>query len=201
MIKNKLILDYVLPKLKRLFERSESVETAILFGSIAKNKFSVHDIDIALKLNKEDLLETGYIITQIAKTLHINEDHIDMVLLNQTNPIMLSKILKEGIIIKAQPKITEQLSQKAERKPDALIEIKLLITFDPKLNKTVISSRIEESRRNTQFIRNEILSKKIEDLDYKDMLALEKAMHRIIEAMLDIHRHLVAAYSLGFVER
>jgi len=76
-----------------------------------------------------------------------------------------------------------------------------LITFDPKLNKTVISSRIEESRRNTQFIRNEILSKKIEDLDYKDMLALKKAMHRIIEAMLDIHRHLVAAYSLGFVER
>jgi predicted nucleotidyltransferase len=36
MIKNKLILDYVLPKLKRLFERFESVETAILFGSIAK---------------------------------------------------------------------------------------------------------------------------------------------------------------------
>jgi predicted nucleotidyltransferase len=110
MIKNKLILDYVLPKLKRLFERFESVETAVLFGSIAKNKFSVHDIDIALKLKKEDLLEIGYIVTQIAKTLQINEDHIDIVLLNQTNPIILSKILKEGIIIKAQPKITEQLS-------------------------------------------------------------------------------------------
>jgi predicted nucleotidyltransferase len=67
VIKNKLILDYVLPKLKRLFERFESVETAILFGSIAKNKFSVHDIDIALKLNKEDLLETGYIIPRSQK--------------------------------------------------------------------------------------------------------------------------------------
>jgi uncharacterized protein YutE (UPF0331/DUF86 family)/predicted nucleotidyltransferase len=200
MIKNKLALDYVLPKLKELFERFKSVETAILFGSIVKNKFSVHDIDIALKLNKEDLLETGYIISQIAKTLHINEDYIDIVLLNQANPIMLSKILKEGIIIKAQPKIIEQLSQKAERAPDALIELKHWTTFDSKLNKTVIISRIEEIIKNAQFIRNEILPKKIEDLNYKDMLALERAMHRIIEAMLDICRHLVSAYSLGFVE-
>jgi uncharacterized protein YutE (UPF0331/DUF86 family) len=113
---------------------------------------------------------------------------------------MLSKILKEGIIIKAQPKIIEQLSQKAERAPDALIELKHWTTFDSKLNKTVIISRIEEIIKNAQFIRNEILPKKIEDLNYKDMLALERAMHRIIEAMLDICRHLVSAYSLGFVE-
>jgi predicted nucleotidyltransferase len=36
MIKNKLTLDYVLPRLKELFEKFENVETAILFGSIAK---------------------------------------------------------------------------------------------------------------------------------------------------------------------
>jgi len=200
MIKNKLTLDYVLPRLKKLFEKFESVETAILFGSITRNKFSVHDIDIALKLNKEDLLETGYIITQIAKTLHISEDHIDILLLNQANPIMLSKILKEGIIIKAQPNIIEQLLQKAERAPDVIMEIKHWATFDPKLDKIVIISRIGEIRRNTTFIKNEILSKKIEDLNYKDMLALERAMHKIIEAMLDICRHLVSVYSLGLVE-
>jgi uncharacterized protein YutE (UPF0331/DUF86 family)/predicted nucleotidyltransferase len=200
MIKNKLTLDYVLPRLKELFEKFENVETAILFGSIAKNKFSVHDIDIALKLNKEDLLETGYIITQIAKTLHINEDHIDIVLLNQANPITLSKILKEGIIIKAQPNIIEQLLQKAQQAPDAMIEIKHWATFDPKLDKMVIISRTEEIRKNTEFIKSEILSKKIENFNYKDMLALERAMHKIIEAMLDICRHLVSVYALGLVE-
>jgi predicted nucleotidyltransferase len=114
MTKNKLTLDYVLPRLKELFEKFENIETAILFGSIARNKFSVHDIDIALKLNKEDLLEPGYIITQIAKTLQINEDYINIVLLNQANPIILSKILKEGIIIKAKLNIIEQLLQKAD---------------------------------------------------------------------------------------
>jgi uncharacterized protein YutE (UPF0331/DUF86 family)/predicted nucleotidyltransferase len=200
MIKNKLTIDYVLPRLKELFGKFENIETAILFGSIAKSKFSVHDIDIALKLNKEDLLEIGYIVTQIAKTLQISEDYIDIVLLNQANPIILSKILKEGIIIKTQPNIIEQLLQKAEQAPDAIMEIKHWATFDPKLDKMVIISRTEEIRRNTTFIKNEILSKKIEDLNYKDMLALERAMHRIIEAMLDICRHLISVYSLGFVE-
>jgi len=38
------------------------------------------------------------------------------------------------------------------------------------------------------FIKNEILSKKIEELSYKDILALEIAMHRIIALMLDICR-------------
>jgi uncharacterized protein YutE (UPF0331/DUF86 family)/predicted nucleotidyltransferase len=200
MTKNKLTIDYVLPRLKELFEKFENVETAILFGSIVKNKFSVHDIDIALKLNKEDLLEIGYIITQIANTLHISEDYIDIVLLNQANPIMLSKILKDGIIIKAQPKCIEELLQKAEQAPDAIMEIKHWATFDPKLDKIVIMPRIEEIRRNTEFIKSEILSKKIEDLNYKDMLALERAIHRTIEAMLDICRHLVSVFSLGLAE-
>jgi uncharacterized protein YutE (UPF0331/DUF86 family) len=73
-------------------------------------------------------------------------------------------------------------------------------TFDPKLDKIVIISRIGEIRRNTEFIKSEILSKKIEDLNYKDILALERAMHKIIEAMLDICRHLVSVYSLGLAE-
>jgi uncharacterized protein YutE (UPF0331/DUF86 family)/predicted nucleotidyltransferase len=200
MTKNKLTIDHVLPRLKELFEKFENIETAILFGSIARNKFSVHDIDIALKLNKEDLLETGYIITQIAKTLQTNEDYIDIVLLNQANPIILSKILKEGIIIKAKPNIIEQLLQKADQAPDAMIEIKHWATFDPKLDKMVIISRTEEIRKHTEFIKSEILSKKIEDLNYKDILALERAMHKIIEAMLDICRHLISVYSLGLAE-
>ena len=200
MDKDKLTLDYALPRLKRLFEEFENVETAILFGSIAKDKFSAHDIDIALKMKREDLLEIGYIIAQTAKTLHINEDHIDITLINQANPIILSKILRDGIIIKAQPKTIEQLSQKAQQAPDALIEIKQWATLDPKIDKTIIISRTEEIRKNTTFIKNEILSKKIEDLNYKDTLALERAMHKIIESMFDICRHLVSVYSLGLAE-
>jgi len=98
---------------------------------------------------------------------------------------MISKILKDGIIIKAQPKIIEELSQKAQQAPDVIMEIKQWSTLDPKLDKTIITSRIEEIRKNADFIKSEILSRKIEELDYKDILALERAMHKIIESMLD----------------
>jgi len=198
--KTKLTLSYVLPRLKKLFEKLENVEIAILFGSIARDKISFHDIDIALKLKKEDLLEMGSIITQIARTLRINEENVDVIILDQISSIMLSRILKEGIIVKAEPKASELLSRKEWQTPDALIEFRQWAAIDPKLDRTVIISRVEDIRKNTVFIKDEILTKKIEELDYKDILALERAMHRIIESMLDICRHLVSVYSLGFVE-
>jgi uncharacterized protein YutE (UPF0331/DUF86 family)/predicted nucleotidyltransferase len=195
-----MTLNYVLPRLKKLFEKLENVEIAILFGSIARDEISVHDIDIALKLKKEDLLETGGIITQIARTLSINEDNVDVTILDQISPIMLSRILKGGIIVKAEPRAYELLLRKERQIPDALIEFRQWAAIDPKLDKAVIISRVEEIRKNTAFIKDEILTKNIEELDYKDTLALEMAIHRIIESMLDICRHLVSVYSLGFVE-
>jgi len=181
MTNNKLTIDHVLPRLKELFEKFESVEIAILFGSIANNKFSVHDIDMALKLNKEDLLETGYIITQIAKTLHINEDHIDIVLLNQANPIILSKILKEGIIIKAQPNIIEQLLQKAKQAPAAIIELKHWATLDPKLDKTILISRIEEIRKKANKMPRDLAEYIARLAGLRNIL-----VHRYLEIKIEI---------------
>jgi len=146
------------------------------------------------------LIKIGYIISQISKTLEINEERIDIITLDQTNPILLAKILKKGVIIKASPQAIEQLLQKTQQIPDTLIEFKQWAKLDPKLDKTIIISRTEEIRKNAMFIKNEILSKKIEELSYKDILALERAMHRIIALMLDICRYLVSVYSLGFAE-
>jgi uncharacterized protein YutE (UPF0331/DUF86 family) len=155
---------------------------------------------VALKLEREDLLEAGLIVTKIARTLHINEEHVDITLLDQANPAMLLKILREGVVVKMRPEALRQLLQRAQQTQDALAELKQWAVLDPKLNRAVIVSRVEEIIRNTAFIRGEILSKKVGDLSYKDTLALERAMHRIIEAILDICRHLVSAYSLGLVE-
>jgi uncharacterized protein YutE (UPF0331/DUF86 family) len=195
-----LTLDYVLPRLKRLFDGLEDVEIALLFGSLAKDKTSGHDVDIALKLKKEDLLETGRIIAQVAKTLHINEDRIDVTSLDDAKPVILSNILRDGIVIKADQAALELLLEKAQYIPDAKTELRKWGRVDPKPDRAVIISRVEEIRKNTEFIKNEILAKKLEELDYKDILALERSMHRIIESMLDICRHLVSVYALGFVE-
>ena len=71
---------------------------------------------------------------------------------------------------------------------------------EPKVDKVVITSRVEEVRRNVKFIESKILAKNVDELNYKDVLALERAIHRIAEAILDICRHLIAVYSLGIVE-
>lgn len=181
MINDKLTLEYLMSRLKKLFNKFENIETAILFGSIANNKISYHDVDIALKLKKEDLLEIGHIVSPIAKTLDINEERIDIVMLDQINPLLLAKILKEEIVIKASFQTIEKLFQKAKQIPDTLIEFKQWAKIDPKLDKTIIISRTEEIRKNAMFIKNEILSKKIKELSYKDILALERVIHRIIE--------------------
>ena len=55
-------------------------------------------------------------------------------------------------------------------------------------------------RRNTVFIEEEVLSKGGEELSYKDGLALERAVQKVVESMLDIRRQLVSIYSLGFAE-
>jgi uncharacterized protein YutE (UPF0331/DUF86 family)/predicted nucleotidyltransferase len=196
----RLTLDYVLPRLKELFDRLENVELAVLFGSMARSGVSGHDVDIALKLAWGGLLDVGYIVSQVAKALGVNEDFIDVVVLDWVNPIMLSRILEDGIVIKMRPEALKRQLEKAGEALDALMEFKLWAAVDPKLDKTVIVSRVEDVRRNVAFIKGEILSKKVEELDYRDSLALERAMYRVVGSMLDVCRHLVSVYSLGFVE-
>lgn len=195
-----LTLDYVLPRLRELFDKFEGVKLALLFGSIARSGVSMHDVDLALKMADENLLNVGYIVSQVAWILNISEDAVDVLILDQINPIILSKILNEGIIIKLKHEALKEQIERAQLAPDALIEFKMWASIDPDLDKTIITSRAEEIRRNVAFIKSEILSKNVESMDYKDILALERAMHRIIESMLDICRHLVSVYSLGLFE-
>jgi uncharacterized protein YutE (UPF0331/DUF86 family)/predicted nucleotidyltransferase len=194
------MLSNALPKLKRLFDRAEDVEVAILFGSIARDGFSGHDVDIAIKLSRENLLDLGYIVSQVAEALGVNEDQVDVVSISQCGPILLSRILGEGIVIKGQPEAIEKLLEKAQQSPDALIELRMWSKLDPKIDKAILTSRVEEIRKNAGFVKSEILCKKVEELDYKEILALERAMQKIIESMLDVCRHLVSAYSLGLAE-
>ena len=65
-------------------------------------------------MKREDLLEIGYTVAQNAEILHINEDSMDIALLDQISLIMLSKILKEGII-KAEPEYSNHSCEKSDK--------------------------------------------------------------------------------------
>ncbi len=194
---------YVVSRLADLFRSIDDVEVVILFGSLARCGFTIHDVDIAVKFSREiSLLDLGLLASRVAEVLNIDANYVDIINLDQVNPALLFKILNEGIVIKGSEEALKKLVEKASLYPDVLIELKMWSTLDldPRLDITVIVSRVEEVRRNVRFLKEKILVKRPDELDYGEILALERAVHRIIEAMLDICRHVVSVYSLGLAE-
>mgnify|MGYP000147265274 CR=1 FL=1 len=194
----------VIKRLGELFNELDDVEVAVLFGSLTKGHRHPRDVDIAVKFSCEkSLLDLAGLTSLIAGRLGVSEDYVDVVDLSEAKPLLLSRILKEGVILKADPNSLKNLYDEALKSIDHLTEVKLWANLDPepRVDKAIIASRVEEVRRNVEFIKKEILP--VEDIDklrYRDKLALERALHRIAEAMLDVCRHLVATYSLGIVE-
>jgi len=195
--------EFIVRKLSRLFSELDYVEIALLFGSTARGCGYPHDIDVAVKFSsRKSLLDMAGLASLIARELGVSEDFIDVIDLDEVKPLLLLKILKNGIVLKGDLEKLEKLYEGASKGIDQLIEVKLWANLDPepKVNKAIVASRVEEIRRNSELIKNEILTKNVDELKYKDVLALERAIHRIAEAMLDICRHLVTIYSLGIVE-
>ena len=195
--------ELVVRKLSELFSRLDDVELAILFGSTARGCGYPHDIDVAIKFSsRKSLLDIAGLASLIARELGVSEDFIDVIDINEVKPLLLLKILKDGVVLKGGLRELGKLYEVASRGIDQLIEVKHWSNLDPEpgVDRAVIASRVEEVRRNSEFIRDEILTKDVDELTYKDVLALERAVHRIAGAMLDICRHLVTVYSLGIVE-
>jgi len=193
----------VVSRLAELFRGIESVEVAILFGSMARGEVAARDVDIAVKFSRRaGLLDLGFIVSRVAEALGVSEDRIDLVDLDYASPILTFRVLSEGIVVKGSVEALRELAGKASLYPDAMVEVRRWSSLDPdpRLDKTVIMSRVGEIRRNAGFLKERIVGKKPSELDYMEILALERAVHRIVEAMLDVCRHLVAVYSLGLVE-
>ena len=152
--------------------------------------------------SRKSLLDVAGLVSLIARELGVGEGFIDVIDLSEVKPLLLLKILREGIVLKGDSRELEKLREEASKGIDQLIEVEHWANLDPepKVDKAIVASRVEEVRRNSDFVKNEILAKNVNELSYKDVLALERAVYRIAEAMLDICRHLTAVYSLGIVE-
>lgn len=72
--------DYVVLHLVELFKPLEDVEIAELFGSQARDEFTSHDIDVAIKLSRcRGLLDLELVVSHIAEALGVGVDTIDTV--------------------------------------------------------------------------------------------------------------------------
>ncbi len=88
---------YVVSRLVDLFRSLDDVEVVILFGSLARCGFTIHDVDVAVKFSREiSLLDLGLLASRVAEVLNVDVDRVDIINLDQANPALLFKILNEG---------------------------------------------------------------------------------------------------------
>lgn len=94
MLKNEVIRRAV----KEVLDKYENVLLAYLSGSIARSTAqSISDVDVAVLLKDNSLEKQADILWKVAKALHVFEDRIDLVDLNQADLHLKYNILREGI--------------------------------------------------------------------------------------------------------
>jgi len=89
-------IDRVVKIVKEVLERFEFIEIAVLFGSILRRNFT-RDIDVGLVVDREiSFKEFNEVASTLEQTLNIP---VDLVILNDTPPLIRFKALVEGIKI------------------------------------------------------------------------------------------------------
>ena len=118
-------LDRVVEITKRVLEKLDFIEIAVLFGSALRRK-TVRDIDIGVVLSTEPSLS---LINEIASTLESELGiPVDIVLLNEAPPLLRFKALVEGvkIIIKDKKKYYYMITEAFMELEDISFQFSLL---------------------------------------------------------------------------
>lgn len=180
-----------------------------VFGSLASKGRSVHDIDVAVLLDSEEpkrrFDSLADLTVELSRAIGVREDRVDVIDINNAPLSLKYNIMKQGLRIVGNETFEHSLIEDLlVRYPDLHVDLRswMRLDPDPRIDRPIIESRIAEFRRNTEYLRSKVLSQSLNDvlLNYEKTLAMERALRRGIEAVLDICRHLVSVHSLGLVE-
>ncbi len=87
-------------KLQAFFQNNGEVNTALIFGSHAKNRIHPHsDIDIAILLKHYRPVKWGKKSKLAAQLDNICHHEVDLLILNQASPHIAYRVIKEGKVI------------------------------------------------------------------------------------------------------
>ncbi|MGQ9469031.1 MAG: type VII toxin-antitoxin system MntA family adenylyltransferase antitoxin [Nitrososphaerales archaeon] len=197
-------------KLERLgkeLSKNDNVLLAYIFGSQVKGFVTpLSDIDIAVILKDDSLERFSELLGKIAKLLDIVDDKVDLVDLKRAPISLKYNITKYGVKI-VDRGLEDELIQDLIYHYPALkeefdIAIREWLSKDPKVDKAIVSRRVDEVLRNAALLRDRYTCKPLEWIisDLERMLAFERAVERIVEAIIDVCRHVVSAKRIGLVE-
>lgn len=197
-----------LESLRELLSKHDEVILAYLFGSMAEEGFSAHDIDLALKLESQDSLGVMATITgEIARILKVPEDRVDIVDVDRADLPLKHKVLTHGIkLVNKRDAESPLISDVIENYPVYNMDYEYLCSLwlkeDPRIDKKLLLKRLDELLRNITMMKEKYVGKDASWLltDLERAYAFERVMHRAIEAILDICRHIVSAKRLGLAE-
>jgi uncharacterized protein YutE (UPF0331/DUF86 family)/predicted nucleotidyltransferase len=197
-----------LESLRELLSKHDEVILAYLFGSTAEEGSSTHDIDLALKLeSKNNFATIATLIGEIARTLKIPEDRVDIVDIDKAGLPLKHRIITQGIKL-VNKKDTESalIRDIAENHPVYNMDYEYLCNLwlkeDPQIDRKLLLKRLDELLRNITMMKEKYVGRDASWLlkDLERAYAFERAIHRTIEAMLDICRHIVSTKRLGLAE-
>ncbi|MBE0516363.1 MAG: DUF86 domain-containing protein [Methanophagales archaeon] len=198
--------DFVIKKIKKAIEKDQNVLLAYLFGSFAREYTTpLSDIDIAVLLKENSLIHFANTWSTIATALGMSEDKIDLLDLSKAPLSLKHKVIKEGIKLvdreDFQEKIVEEIVNRYPETSYLMNETyeEMIKNLDCKIDKETIQSRMSEILRCIATLEEEILNKPVEMVIKSRLhrIAMERCVHVVIEAMLDICRHIVSVKKLG----
>ncbi|KPV62225.1 MAG: Nucleotidyltransferase domain protein [Candidatus Bathyarchaeota archaeon BA1] len=195
-------------KLRKVVRADNEVLLAYLFGSCAEERAMKHsDIDVAILHRGDPLLKAGEVKDKIARELKINEDRIDVIDISRASPSLKFSIVKGLRLIDRKNFDKGLIEELNDKFPETRIIINSSIreaiesgAFS--LRHDILYSRLQKVREEATYLKEEILVMEIEAVIVDGTLrrAMARSIHELIEAMLDVCRHIVSVKALGVAE-
>ena len=195
----------VIRVLKRALGDMPGLRLAYLFGSLARGE-GARDVDLAILADKgQELHVLSEVVRRVSRTLGIPEEKVDVVNLRKADLSLAYRVVGEGVKLVDRGGVNLELVREvALAYPSVREELRLAARLwleeDPEIDEEVLLRRLDEVLRDAALLRKYVdkgLGWLLSDIERT--YAFERALHRALEAMLDICRHVVAARGLGAV--
>ncbi|HID91170.1 TPA: DUF86 domain-containing protein [Candidatus Bathyarchaeota archaeon] len=192
---------------RQIVDDIREVEFAALFGSLAARGETYHDVDVALKLSGED--KYGVIcrvIEGLATVLNVPEEYIDAVDLDRADLELKKEVVVHGVVLVDRGGYRERLVGEVSLKYPEYDRLKRLDIEEWLRSRDPSSIELDKVKRRLDFIRGELHF--LEDYLFKHGVnevkgspvlrrLLERSFHLVMEAALDVCRHIVAVMGWG----
>ena len=192
--------------LKEALSSVDGLEFAAIFGSVALRGESFHDIDIAVKVShpkKYDVL--CKVVEIVSRVTGIGEEQVDVMDLDRAD-LEIKKEVVEGITLIDKKGYKNKLVEEVNSLYPEYWELRRVSIYewlysdDPtSINLELLKRRLDSIKTEIEFMKEHILSKSLKEVVESPIYRrlLERSYQLVVEAMLNICRHIVSAMGWG----